>query len=566
MNLPGDLVDLTTKVNANVEGHIFNENDAAVEGAVVTAGSATVSTDKFGYFKFDNVALTKNAAFVSVTAPGYFTATKTFVVTQNQSNSVRIKLLPKTIAGSIDAGSGGTVALINGVGVSLPENSVINQSTGAAYNGEVKIALNSVSPLSNDLNLALPGDFRGINSNGMLKSLTSYGMSAVELIGSSGEKLQIAAGKKAIINFPLPLELSGNAPSAIPVWYFDESIGLWKEEGSANKVNNGYVAQVSHVSYWEFGEPSENAVHFSATVVDKKGLPVPSAQVIFHNQNDTATIEYASTNTEGFVSGFLPANSQLIMEIISTSWCGDAPYVQNITTTASSLDLGQVAIDLPIINATINGTLVDCNNQALENGYVSIKYGYYWNTIPLTAGGSFSFPFTVCVNQPLLYIIPVDRNGHQQGNTIAHSLTEGENALGNLAACGVSTQEFINYKINGVNYSFDAASDTILCSKGGYGVLVSGYDQINHVSDSLYFDFQAENISVNEAQTLHSLVATVTGEQAYLIGQGDIPINITEFGEAYEFIAGNFSGTFVGAAPANKVYNISCTFRIRKNF
>lgn len=41
----------------------------------------------------------------------------------------------------------------------------------------------------------MPGDLRGIDTDGYMKGLTTYGMAAVELTGAGGESLQIADGK-----------------------------------------------------------------------------------------------------------------------------------------------------------------------------------------------------------------------------------------------------------------------------------------------------------------------------------------------------------------------------------
>ncbi len=55
-------------------------------------------------------------------------------------------------------------------------------------------------------------------------------MAAVELTGTSGELLQIATGKKATLTLSIPSSLAASAPATIPLWFFDEAKGLWKEE------------------------------------------------------------------------------------------------------------------------------------------------------------------------------------------------------------------------------------------------------------------------------------------------------------------------------------------------
>ena len=76
---------------------------------------------------------------VTVTMPGYFKGIKTFLATEGKSAFFRIKLLPKTIAGNIEAALGGNVTLLSGLIVSLPANAV-NAVTNAVYTGQVKVS------------------------------------------------------------------------------------------------------------------------------------------------------------------------------------------------------------------------------------------------------------------------------------------------------------------------------------------------------------------------------------------------------------------------------------------
>jgi len=81
-------------------------------------------------------------------------------------------------------------------------------------------------------------------------SLVSYGMMAVELTNSSGQKLQIETGKTAEIRITVPPSLLPNAPATIPLWSLDESLGVWKKESMASLINNVYIGNVSHFSFW----------------------------------------------------------------------------------------------------------------------------------------------------------------------------------------------------------------------------------------------------------------------------------------------------------------------------
>ena len=88
------------------------------------------------------------------------------------------------------------------------------------------------------------------NKDGKRVLLSSYGMMAVELESSAGEKLQIKSGSTATLSLQFLLQLESSAPATIPLWYVDESTGLWKEEGTATKQGNNYIGTVKHFTYW----------------------------------------------------------------------------------------------------------------------------------------------------------------------------------------------------------------------------------------------------------------------------------------------------------------------------
>ena len=56
VNPPTDEIpDLSSKVSSSVSGFVTDENNAAVLGASVKVGTATATTDKYGYFEIKNV-------------------------------------------------------------------------------------------------------------------------------------------------------------------------------------------------------------------------------------------------------------------------------------------------------------------------------------------------------------------------------------------------------------------------------------------------------------------------------------------------------------------------------
>src|SRR5205085_5887171 len=116
--------------------------------ATVQFGAAMLTTDKYGYFEAKNIDVIKDAATVTVTKAGYFKGIKTYIAEAGKSAFFRIKLIPKTIAGTINSSTGGTVRLVNGLSVTLPVNAVVNATSHAAYTGNINLAVYWINPAS----------------------------------------------------------------------------------------------------------------------------------------------------------------------------------------------------------------------------------------------------------------------------------------------------------------------------------------------------------------------------------------------------------------------------------
>ena len=567
IDLGNELPDLTTKIASSVAGFVTDENEVAVNGATIIFGSTTTTTDKFGYFEVRNVQVTKVAAMVSVIKPGYFKGIKTYIAAEGKSAFFRIKLLPKLSAGNIDAATGGTVTLPNGLSVSLPAGAVVNASSNAAYTGSVTVAAQWLNPAANDLYRIMPGDLRGLDSLNFIRLLTTYGMSAVELTGASGELLQIAEGKKATVNFPLPNAIASTAPATIPLWYFDEAKGLWKQEGNAVRSGNNYVGEVSHFSYWNCDMPIDKSVEFSCTIVDGNGNPMPNVSVWIEYANGNYTGAHGYTDSTGYLNGLIPANADLVLKIYTDYQCNGPVYTQAVTTGTTTLSLGSITVG-PTNIGTVSGNVTDCNNAAVTNGYVMIQIGSTNYKIAVNNDGTFDLNTLICNSgNTSVSIVAVDNASQQQGNAVTRTLINGNNAIGNLSACGVSTEEFLNYTVNGTNYSFTSPVDSftqavnIDSSVSGEEMIVIEGGNLT-TGNGMVFDFLRANIAQGSSQTLDYINFNPPGEEVNVVQPASV--TITEYGNVGEFIAGNFTATAQGVNAPNTQYTVTCNFRVRR--
>jgi hypothetical protein len=576
-NPPATPPDLTTTVTSSVSGFITDENNGPAKDAIVTIGAATITTDKYGYFEARNVMVVKEAAVVTVNKAGYFKSIKTFIATAGKSAFFRVKLIPKTNAGTVNGSSGGAITLSNGLSIAFTANSIINAATNAAYTGTVNVAAFFINPTSADLNSIMPGDLRGLNTAGNLQLLTTYGMAAVELTGSGGELLQIATGKKATLSMPIPAALSAAAPASIPLWYFDEAKGLWKQEGSATKTGSNYVGEVSHFSFWNCDIPG-NYVQFNCTVVNNNNQPLKNVLVKITVAGNPGSATYGYTDSAGYVSGAVPANVNLLLEVLSN--CNNSIHSQTFITTTANVSLGTIAVTNNTYLATITGTVNTCANSTITNGNILLQIGQQYYSYPVS-NGIFNFTTVLCSTPSSVSVIAIDNANMQQSTPTNYILNAGNNAIGNIKTCGLNTEEFIEITGSGIYADTLMPAETKRYSSLGqekYTFAVTGpnnitsiYASSNIVYPQVFLYFLNTGISLNSQHDVHEMqVLGAFGNLA--VAGGTEPggkVTITEYGAIGEYIAGNFTCVRKDAGNPwfpNDFLKLTGSFRVRRTF
>ncbi len=557
------IIDNTIKdpITATLQGNILDETGQPASGVKITVGSKTVTTNNSGYFRINDAALDKNASLVNAEKPGYFKAFRTFNATSGV-NQVVIKLMKKELAGTVDPNTGGDVNLPNGSKISLPSNGIVTELNGTSYSGNVNVYASYINPKSSDINQTIPGSFMANDKNNKRVSLLSYGMMAVDIESTSGEKLQIAKDNAAKLTIPIPSSLQSSAPATISLWYIDEQTGLWKEEGTATKNGGNYEGNVAHFSYWnaDFSGPG---IMLTMTLKNQQGTPLvyASVSVIVNDTNgDTSGIAHGYTDSSGQLSGLVPANKNLILEI--RDQCGYPVYSQNIGPFSQNTNIGDVTVSnaSPSV-VTIHGKLLDCNNTSVSNGYAIISYDNIIRYENTDKDGIFSITFITCAAiQPNAQIIGVDKLSQQQGQLVNVAITSSETDAGNILACGTSSLEYMNYTLDGKDY---LAKDSLAAYTypGPYPLFTTAISG-NDTNSQIWFDynnnqsggaFPVSNLGVNNFYRI-ALVAP------FNVTVANYPQNIGEFFE------GSFSGQFRDSVNLTPLHTIDCSFRIQKRY
>jgi uncharacterized protein (TIGR02145 family) len=301
-------------------------------------------------------------------------------------------LLTATVQSTVASGAPSTVTLSNGAKVSFDGN--FKTESGASYSGSVKVMMHHLDPSDPTTSDKMPGSLMAENSSGAQRVLETYGMLNIELQDAGGNKLQIV--NPTSLEMPINAAQLATAPSTIPLWYFDETAGYWKEEGSATKVGTKYVGTVNHFSWWNC-DMQFPTVNLSITVVNSNQIPMQgfAVEIVRPNQVFGTT---GIINIYGQLSGVVPANETLTMKLynINSICSNQVIYTQQIGPFSSNTTLPIVSLPPSSINTIlVQGTLTNCNSANVTNGYAWLQTtGQFVYT--LVTNGTFSFNVVVC--------------------------------------------------------------------------------------------------------------------------------------------------------------------------
>lgn len=551
-------------VKATVQGRVLDENGLPAAGVTIRTGGNSVITDSHGFFRIVKASLDKKASLVTAEKSGYFKAYRTFEATDG-ANHLVLKLIKKTLAGTISTSGGGEVILSNGAKVALPANAVVKASGSSSYTGTVNVYAAYIDPTAADIAQTVPGSFMADNNEGKRVTLASYGMLAVELESTTGEKLQIATGKSATLTSPIPSAILSSAPAAISLWYVDEQTGLWKEEGTAVKNGSNYVGEVKHFSFWncDAGFPG---IDLSMKLVNSGNTPLVHVWVkITRTGGGWWPTAYGYTDSLGNVSGLVPSGEALLIEVLND--CGNPVYSQNAGPFTQNTNLGSITV-IPTTSAllTISGTIVNCSGAPVVNGTAIINYDGWPRYVNTNSLGVFTIAVLRCGTSPNTCDITVVDNTAQQQATASFTITGQVLNTGNIMACGTSAAQYINYTLDGINYSITSAEapDSIYGFTYQYG---AGSFQNTLMGYKFSLNKNISFAFTSGSQAAGTYPVDYINVQQYRSTAVIAPstVTLTSFPAASGgFFEGSFTGSFRDSVNLTPVHTINGNFKVRR--
>ena len=508
------------------------------------------TTDGKGVLLLKNIYLF-SSTYLTATRTGYFEGSRRFYPVAGKTQFVRIILMNADNAGVIQPSEGGTIKVDNQVTLTFPPDAIVKQD-GQPYTGPVTVNVSPIPADDDNLLTKMPGNLVGINESGTQVALGSFGMVAIELRTSWNELLNLKEGQTVEMKMKVPDSKMNYAPSTIPMWYFDETAGYWKEQGAATLIGNEYVAQLPHFSFWNC-DYSFNAVEWGATFVYENGKPAQQLYATLTILSLGATTG-GMTNEEGFVSGLVPANEKLQLTIFNQ--CGQIALSEEIGPFKE--DGSRQTIVIPsasLFNSTFTGKAVNCKNDPVTLGYVNILGGGTYYNVPLDERtGEFSFTALDC-DQPDFIIKVFDLNTFKESQVLSFPFNSVISA-GTIQACEHLT-ELIDLNVGIINQHF-LFYFPFAQTDGGWTTMGA--------TDSLQTQtcyFHVPGISKGTFPTDETFVSVVL-PSGHRISASNIVVTFFYFGEVGDYITGTISGTFTPSpgAGGSGEYPLTGTFTI----
>ncbi len=415
-----------------IAGIVNDEAGQPIPDATITVIDSgvvkfTATTSQFGSFMIQEVSVPSSRCFIICKKSGYFTGSRAEIPTVKGITEMHLTMQSNTPTNSVNATSGGKIN-VGTASVDFPANAFVTGS-GTPYTGTVSIAAKFIDPNTVTFYDSFSGDMTATRTDGNRTDLLSYGVLRVQVKDAAGNDLKIATGKTATLSYPISASMQANAPASVPLWYFDEAIGMWKEEGAALKSGNTYTGKVSHFTDWNCDIPALTGKIKGRLVCSGNGEGISGIHV-------TVGQRTVVTNSDGYFSTRVPIDIALTISINAAKNNGmtspdvnTSPLVANEERTLS---------DIQITNcpALLTGTVVDCASAPVA-GTVTVKVnGKYLSCF--TETGAFKMHVPSAVAMTAQAHMGEANSDPQIGLPVDIPILTGTQTYtcGNISACG----------------------------------------------------------------------------------------------------------------------------------
>jgi hypothetical protein len=373
-----------------------------VAGATAAVGTLSATTGADG--RFTLAAVPEGAAVVGISAPNHARNFANATVVTGQAAAVTTRLSALGTRQTYSAAAGATIGVPNSPAqVVLPAGGIVDGS-GAAFTGTVTVELSPIDPALDPA--SMPGDMTTRVGSGALQSIESFGAMAVVLTDSAGNRLNLASGASSTVRIPLSTR-SPAPPATVPLFYFDETTGLWVEEGTATlhgtAPNQYYEGTVTHFTYWN-ADRVIDTITVNGCVRDTSNAPVVGATVRSDGLDYSGTASTITNASGEFSVAMRRASLASIFAAIDSRFSNtvNAGPSETTITLENCLTMGNgtpVFVIQPASQSVTEGGFVVF--QAIARGTAPLTYQWQRNGVDI-AGATTS----------VLLVDPVSNEDH----------------------------------------------------------------------------------------------------------------------------------------------------------
>lgn len=402
-----------TIYEVDVKGIIADQDGAPIENALVSITDKTIRTDQYGYFKLEDISSGTQGSWLDVTAAGYIATGRRIDVLNSLDIIVTVNMLDIPDEASFNGADGGRINISDEASVTFFPNGITRD--GQAYGGNVFIRALSISPDDPDLIKRMPGNLVGVTLDNDIESLQSYGMFYITLEDDMGNELQPSVDTKAILRMKIPEAVKSDAPTSMPMWYFDQSLGFWKEEGIAEKIGDFYEASVSHFTWWNIDLPVGDLVNVCITVKGENDI-LPNTDILYSSPSQQYGV--LTSNAEGVICTALPRG-----EVIALSLFIEACDAGIDEAMIGPFSEDQKNIDVTLLTTSdsqikISGTVRNCDNETINESRVYVIRSGKTTLLETSDQGEYAFTFYCSTNGEQIEIIAIDQQNEKSDNSI----------------------------------------------------------------------------------------------------------------------------------------------------
>ena len=330
-------------------GRIKNESGIPIPNVVIRIQNKSSISNDQGWFSVTDLNAGAKIQ-VSFTKSNYVSIYKLVDINIGQSSFLDA-VIPSANANlqMVKGSTGGQVTFNDAAVASFGPLSFVDEFN-KAYINNVYVAGKYFDPTSSIYNQIFHGNFNGVTQNGSTVILQSYGFIDIALKSDAGAKIKIADGFTSNLSIPIPAILRNSAPDNLPLWFYDSTASVWKEEGSALRAGNYYRCTVSHLSSWSVGT-NFSGTTITGRVVGGDGNPIYNVLITADGQ-DYINQTFTYTSVNGTFSIGAKANSSIKIKAAKDGYVSST---YNITTLSAgeNKDLGDIVLVSPIASITL---------------------------------------------------------------------------------------------------------------------------------------------------------------------------------------------------------------------